>query len=178
MGLLSRIRGHHTQSKAFQKEPAQKKQRPRRVFSDGAFGNEVLAAATFPTDDLCSHRRWRASTDPMTLAGNAGLAVGSGQNAVCPAPRARSPRGRCAPGSLRPPSPKKQRPRRMYDGAFGNKVLAAAYFPTDDLCSIIGDGGLNCRVRNGNGCTPSSMATRTNTENISVYIGRVFACGG
>ena len=40
--------------------------------------------------------------------------------------------------------------------------------PGDDLLShaqirsIIGDGGLNCRVRDGNGCTPSSMVTRTN----------------
>ena len=27
-------------------------------------------------------------------------------------------------------------------------------------CSIIGDGGLNYRVRNGTGCTPSSLATK------------------
>jgi hypothetical protein len=32
-------------------------------------------------------------------------------------------------------------------------VLAATYFP---LASIIGDGELNFRVRNGNGCDPSA----------------------
>ena len=39
-------------------------------------------------------------------------------------------------------------------------TLAATYFPRDDLPSIIGEGGLNCRVRNGVGCVPSSMAAR------------------
>ena len=44
--------------------------------------------------------------------------------------------------------------------AFLKVILAATYFPTSGPGSIIGDGGLNYRVRNGIGCTPSSGATR------------------
>ena len=45
-------------------------------------------------------------------------------------------------------------------GLFLKRILAATYFPTSGPGSIIGDGGLNFRVRNGIGCTPSSKATR------------------
>ena len=38
--------------------------------------------------------------------------------------------------------------------------LAATYSPTDTLCSTIGVGRLNCRVRHGTGCDPSPMTTR------------------
>ena len=36
---------------------------------------------------------------------------------------------------------------------------AASYSPTEDPCSTIGAGGLNFRVRDGIGCTPTAMAT-------------------
>ena len=39
-------------------------------------------------------------------------------------------------------------------------ILAATYSPTNTLRSTIGEGGLNCRVRHGTGCVPSSVTTR------------------
>lgn len=36
---------------------------------------------------------------------------------------------------------------------------ASTYSPTAFRRSTFGDGGLNCRVRNGTGCTPSSINT-------------------
>ena len=51
-------------------------------------------------------------------------------------------------------------------------------FLGDDLlshtlpCSIIGDGGLNYRVRNGTGCTPSSLVTKkilANSTEFGIY---------
>ena len=39
-------------------------------------------------------------------------------------------------------------------------ILAAAYSPTDTLCSTIGDGALNFRVRHGTGCVHPSITTR------------------
>ena len=38
-------------------------------------------------------------------------------------------------------------------------ILAATYSPRENP-STIGPGGLNYRVRDGNGCDPSGMATR------------------
>src|SRR6266446_6687048 len=39
------------------------------------------------------------------------------------------------------------------------KIPAATYSPTRKPCSTIGSGGLNCRVRDGNGWNPSDVAT-------------------
>ena len=39
------------------------------------------------------------------------------------------------------------------------KAPAATYSPTSNACSTIGSGGLNCRVRDGNGCDPTDKAT-------------------
>src|SRR6185369_9524230 len=39
------------------------------------------------------------------------------------------------------------------------KIPAATYSPTRKPCSTIGSGGLNCRVRDGNGWSPSDVAT-------------------
>ena len=39
-------------------------------------------------------------------------------------------------------------------------IPATTYSPTNTLRSTIGDGGLNCRVRHGTGCVPSSVTTR------------------
>ena len=39
------------------------------------------------------------------------------------------------------------------------KAPAASYSPTLKECSTIGSGGLNFRVRDGNGCGPSDVAT-------------------
>ena len=39
------------------------------------------------------------------------------------------------------------------------KIPAATYSPTRKPCSTIGSGGLNCRVRDGNGWSPSDKAT-------------------
>src|SRR5713101_6035781 len=41
---------------------------------------------------------------------------------------------------------------------------AASYSPTGRPSSTIGAGGLNCRVRNGNGCDPSAIATESRVE--------------
>ena len=38
-------------------------------------------------------------------------------------------------------------------------ISAATYSPTNTLRSTIGEGGLNCRVRHGTGCVPSSITT-------------------
>src|SRR5437899_7561337 len=40
------------------------------------------------------------------------------------------------------------------------KDPAASYSPTRRPCSTIGAGGLNFRVRDGNGCFPAAIATR------------------
>ena len=39
------------------------------------------------------------------------------------------------------------------------KAPAASYSPTLKECSTIGSGGLNFRVRDGNGCGPSDVTT-------------------
>ena len=39
------------------------------------------------------------------------------------------------------------------------RIPAATYSPTQKLCSTIGSGGLNFRVRDGNGWNPSDVAT-------------------
>src|SRR6202171_4328222 len=39
------------------------------------------------------------------------------------------------------------------------KMPAATYSPTRKPCSTLGSGGLNCRVRDGNGWDPSDVAT-------------------
>src|SRR5438045_5511223 len=39
------------------------------------------------------------------------------------------------------------------------KIPAATYSPTRKPCSTIGSGGLNFRVRDGNGWSPSDVAT-------------------
>ena len=54
----------------------------------------------------------------------------------------------------------KQRPAAL-EGAAGRqgKIPAATYSPTRKPCSTIGSGGLNCRVRDGNGWNPSDKAT-------------------
>ena len=43
------------------------------------------------------------------------------------------------------------------------KDLAASYSPTERPSSTIGAGGLNCRVRDGNGCDPTAIATETSS---------------
>src|SRR5947208_3469121 len=55
---------------------------------------------------------------------------------------------------------KKQRPAAR-DRAAGrlDDIPAATYSPTRKPCSTIGSGGLNFRVRDGNGWIPSDVAT-------------------
>src|SRR5438067_5267857 len=59
----------------------------------------------------------------------------------------------CAPSEKATP-----RGARRRGGASG-KIPAATYSPTRKPCSTIGSGGLNCRVRDGNGWNPSDKAT-------------------
>src|SRR5438477_4630047 len=59
----------------------------------------------------------------------------------------------CAPSEKATP-----RGARRRGGASG-KIPAATYSPTRKPCSTIGSGGLNCRVRDGNGWIPSDVAT-------------------
>ena len=44
-------------------------------------------------------------------------------------------------------------------GPLTKQASAAPYSPTGKPCSTIGAGGLNFRVRDGIGCTPTAMAT-------------------
>ena len=62
---------------------------------------------------------------------------------------------RCFSGSF----PTKK-PRAYARSFFVKLILAATYSPTNTLRSTIGEGGLNCRVRHGTGCVPSSVTTR------------------
>ena len=62
---------------------------------------------------------------------------------------------RCSSGSLA-----RKKPRAYARSFFLNVILAATYSPTNTLRSTIGEGGLNCRVRHGTGCVPSSMTTK------------------
>src|SRR5207245_11491485 len=48
---------------------------------------------------------------------------------------------------------------RAHRGGASEKIPAATYSPTRKPCSTIGSGGLNCRVRDGNGWNPSDKAT-------------------
>src|SRR5437868_8306003 len=56
---------------------------------------------------------------------------------------------------------KSDAPRRFDKARRGvfNKIPAATYSPTRKPCSTIGSGGLNFRVRDGNGWDPSDIAT-------------------
>ena len=62
---------------------------------------------------------------------------------------------RCSSGSF----PRKK-PRAYARSFFLKLISAATYSPTNTLRSTIGEGGLNCRVRHGTGCVPSSVTTR------------------
>ena len=46
-------------------------------------------------------------------------------------------------------------------------ILATTYFPGALRPSIVGPGGLNCRVRNGNGWTPTGIVTR---KRLSIFV--------
>ena len=48
----------------------------------------------------------------------------------------------------------------LLEGLFGRIILATTYFPGALRPSIVGPGGLNYRVRNGNGWTPTGKITR------------------
>jgi hypothetical protein len=55
--------------------------------------------------------------------------------------------------------PKAQEPRACRCVALGSLIPAASYSPIRRPYSTIGAGGLNFRVRDGNGCDPSALAT-------------------
>src|SRR4051812_8360689 len=56
-------------------------------------------------------------------------------------------------------------------GPDSEKDPAASYSPTRKPCSTIGSGGLNDRVRDGNGCDPSDVATGKRTAGKPAYVG-------
>ena len=56
------------------------------------------------------------------------------------------------------------------DRGFVERILGNDLLSHTLPCSIIGDGGLNYRVRNGTGCTPSSLVTKKKAE----YITRIY----
>ena len=84
-----------------------------------------------------------------------------------------------------------ERPRGRERGAKGNEemkkaraleaagafraIFGSGLLSHMTLCSIIGDGELNYRVRNGVGCTLSSMATKEILSNIITRDGRIFS---
>lgn len=61
--------------------------------------------------------------------------------------------------AAKPGPERKEARRRKNVGGLWEKIPAATYSPTRVTGSTIGAGGLNGRVRNGNGCAPSAMAT-------------------
>ena len=67
----------------------------------------------------------------------------------------------------------KKAPALQAAGAFG-AIFGSGLLSHMTLCSIIGDGELNYRVRNGVGCTLSSMATKEILSNIITRDGRNF----
>ena len=67
----------------------------------------------------------------------------------------------------------KKAPAREAAGAF-RTIFGSGLLSHMTLCSIIGDGELNYRVRNGVGCTLSSMATKEILSNIITRDGRNF----
>ena len=75
-------------------------------------------------------------------------------------------------GRARGAALKKQTPRgRPFGGRRGvsEKIPAATYSPTRKPCSTIGSGGLNFRVRDGNGWNPSDEATGKPVEGSPAY---------
>ena len=67
----------------------------------------------------------------------------------------------------------KKVPAREAAGAF-RAIFGSGLLSHMTLCSIIGDGELNYRVRNGVGCTLSSMTTKEILSNIITRDGRNF----
>ena len=67
----------------------------------------------------------------------------------------------------------KKAPALEAAGAF-RTIFGSGLLSHMTLCSIIGDGELNFRVRNGVGCTLSSMATKEILSNIITRDGRNF----
>ena len=89
----------------------------------------------------------------------------------------RSKRGFLPPQATHPPTAhhtnKRKKPfargaAKGFRAIFGSGLLSHM-----TLCSIIGDGELNFRVRNGVGCTLSSMATKEICQNILIRGGRI-----
>ena len=68
----------------------------------------------------------------------------------------------------------KKAPALEAAGAF-RAIFGSGLLSHMTLCSIIGDGELNYRVRNGVGCTLSSMATKEILSNIITRDGRNFS---
>ncbi len=63
-------------------------------------------------------------------------------------------------GRLAPPGPERTKPpRAKAQRGFREKSRRRPTLPGGLPPSTIGAGGLNCRVRNGNGCFPAAMAT-------------------
>ena len=63
---------------------------------------------------------------------------------------------------LRPtPATGRTRKEPLDRGALSSENRRRPTLPGDRSPSTIGAGGLNCRVRNGNGCCPTAMATET-----------------
>src|SRR5262249_52960405 len=54
------------------------------------------------------------------------------------------------------------------------RIPATSYSPTRRPCSTIGAGGLNYRVRDGNGCVPSAIATGNSESWRTIAHGRIW----
>ena len=65
-----------------------------------------------------------------------------------------------SPGAAQPSLSKCRGASDFAEAPRSELIPAVSYSPTDTLRSTIGDGGLNCRVRHGTGCVPSSVTTR------------------
>ena len=120
---------------------------------------QAAAGAAGPTNRRAARQAAAGAVKPLYEKSRP-----SGGDAGGSAHKKRSrPSGGCRGG--RAPQTRRAAPRRLASGARRAvrarepPVGSAASYPPEGLpLSTFGDGGLNCRVRDGTGCAPSSMA--------------------
>ena len=133
-------------------------------------------AALFPRKTVC------IPPDGHPLSSAAVLALHLSPTAKAPRPvpgTTRDPTGKTAEGKSgrwvigqadapRGGAPYKKDPLALKAARGSRTIFGSGLLSHMTLCSIIGDGELNFRVRNGVGCTLSSMATKEICQNIEI----------
>src|SRR6267378_4273289 len=135
----------HRKQQSADREQDQKRRPARGHSRGGASGEKFRQRPTLPHGNRAV---------PSALEGLTARSVWEGGTTGD-----RSPTGNSkAPTGSRTKSDAPRRGDRA-TGRPGEKIPAATYSPTRKPCSTIGSGGLNCRVRDGNGWIPSDVAT-------------------